>query len=85
MLEERDKRDVLKSAQSLVNDRQTGAGERRNWFRSSTIHSGASSSRDRRVSSLIQSRACCMALSAGHRARNATGFFPFRPRERTRR
>ncbi len=51
----------------------------------STIHSGASSSRDRRVSSLIRSRACCMALSAGQRARNVTGLVLVRPRERTSR
>ncbi len=52
---------------------------------SSTIHFTGLSSRDRRVSSRIRSRACCMALSAGQRARNVTGRFPFSPRERTSR
>src|SRR6266498_2207218 len=52
---------------------------------SSTIHFVASRSRDRTVSSLIRSLACCMALSAGQRARNVTGRVPARPGERTSR
>src|SRR5664279_4338028 len=55
--------------------RKYAAQPRTNRFTSSTITSTASNNRDRRVSSLIRSRACCMALSEGQRARNVTGAF----------
>jgi hypothetical protein len=64
---------------------EVAAQPRRNLFISSAIVSGRSGSQRRPVSSRIRSRACRMALSAGQRARNVTGFFPFSPRERTSR
>ena len=56
-----------KRAVELPN-RKYAAQPRRNRFTSSTITSTGISSRDRRVSSLIRSRACLIALSAGQRA-----------------
>jgi hypothetical protein len=49
---------------------------------SCTIHSTDSSNLDRSVSCRIRSRACCMALFAGQRARKVTYFVPVRAHAR---
>ena len=66
-------------------NRKYAAQPRRNRFTSSTITSTGISNRDRRVSSLIRSRACLIALSAGQRARNVTDPLLRRPVTRTSR
>ena len=75
---------TTRRVQATARDRPGTPGEpRRNRFRSSAISSGHSRSLDRAVRSRIRSRACCMALSEGQRARNSAGFFPCSPSERT--